>query len=110
MVPLRTVVSVTTVLAPYVIPRYNLSVAGPINGQAAANGSSGAAIAAVERVAAETLPAGYGFEWSGLSYQETQSAGQAPVRSEEHTSELQSLMRISYAVFCLQKKHTHTYF
>src|SRR3546814_2101490 len=29
-------------------------------------------------------------------------------RSEEHTSELQSLMRISYAVFCLKKK-THTY-
>src|SRR3546814_4477439 len=28
-------------------------------------------------------------------------------RSEEHTSELQSLMRISYAVFCLQKKNTH---
>src|SRR3546814_7467572 len=27
------------------------------------------------------------------------------LRSEEHTSELQSLMRISYAVFCLQKKH-----
>src|SRR3546814_6650103 len=35
------------------------------------------------------------------------------LRSEEHTSELQSLMRISYAVFCLTKKHTdkqiHTY-
>src|SRR3546814_7042095 len=32
----------------------------------------------------------------------------AGVRSEEHTSELQSLMRISYAVFCLKKKkHTH---
>src|SRR3546814_3600361 len=30
----------------------------------------------------------------------------ALARSEEHTSELQSLMRISYAVFCLQKKHT----
>src|SRR3546814_3527849 len=28
-------------------------------------------------------------------------------RSEEHTSELQSLMRISYAVFCLQKKNSH---
>src|SRR3546814_1387889 len=28
------------------------------------------------------------------------------LRSEEHTSELQSLMRISYAVFCLKKKHT----
>src|SRR3546814_8791550 len=29
-------------------------------------------------------------------------------RSEEHTSELQSLMRISYAVFCLKKKNTNT--
>src|SRR3546814_10235959 len=29
-----------------------------------------------------------------------------PLRSEEHTSELQSLMRTSYAVFCLQKKNT----
>src|SRR3546814_8775740 len=29
------------------------------------------------------------------------------LRSEEHTSELQSLMRISYAVFCLKKKHQH---
>src|SRR3546814_1790705 len=38
------------------------------------------------------------------------SRGENP-RSEEHTSELQSLMRISYAVFCLKKKtnrHTHT--
>src|SRR3546814_9247402 len=31
-----------------------------------------------------------------------------PVRSEEHTSELQSLMRISYAVFCLKKKKIKT--
>src|SRR3546814_4168711 len=31
----------------------------------------------------------------------------APCRSEEHTSELQSLMRISYAVFCLKKKTTN---
>src|SRR3546814_1419243 len=31
------------------------------------------------------------------------------VRSEEHTSELQSLMRISYAVFCLKKKKIHTH-
>src|SRR3546814_1798704 len=30
-------------------------------------------------------------------------------RSEEHTSELQSLMRISYAVFCLKKKNNNTY-
>src|SRR3546814_5938082 len=33
------------------------------------------------------------------------AAGQGVIRSEEHTSELQSLMRISYAVFCLKKKH-----
>src|SRR3546814_4552392 len=33
----------------------------------------------------------------------------APSRSEEHTSELQSLMRISYAVFCLKKKNKAKY-
>src|SRR3546814_1561094 len=37
------------------------------------------------------------------------SAGLSLKRSEEHTSELQSLMRISYAVFCLQKKNKKTY-
>src|SRR3546814_8108927 len=35
-------------------------------------------------------------------------AEQGPLRSEEHTSELQSLMRISYAVFCLKKKNNMT--
>src|SRR3546814_2374884 len=34
--------------------------------------------------------------------------GETLVRSEEHTSELQSLMRISYAVFCLKKKKNNT--
>src|SRR3546814_7711337 len=42
----------------------------------------------------------------GMGY--SQHAGMLRIRSEEHTSELQSLMRISYAVFCLQKKkHKH---
>src|SRR3546814_10542155 len=36
---------------------------------------------------------------------ELRGNGDAPLRSEEHTSELQSLMRISYAVFCLKKKN-----
>src|SRR3546814_4954412 len=36
-----------------------------------------------------------------------QGVQREPIRSEEHTSELQSLMRTSYAVFCLKKK-THT--
>src|SRR3546814_7597084 len=35
-------------------------------------------------------------------------AEESPARSEEHTSELQSLMRISYAVFCLKKKKKKT--
>src|SRR3546814_6753329 len=40
-----------------------------------------------------------GFTLHSISYETN--------RSEEHTSELQSLMRISYAVFCLKKKKTH---
>src|SRR3546814_5938337 len=36
------------------------------------------------------------------------SSAETRTRSEEHTSELQSLMRISYAVFCLKKKKNHT--
>src|SRR3546814_10801245 len=35
-------------------------------------------------------------------------AASSAARSEEHTSELQSLMRTSYAVFCLKKKHQET--
>src|SRR3546814_1861164 len=38
------------------------------------------------------------------SYRSTAGGSRRPIRSEEHTSELQSLMRISYAVFCLKKK------
>src|SRR3546814_3581732 len=37
-------------------------------------------------------------------FQQHQTAARIAIRSEEHTSELQSLMRISYAVFCLKKK------
>src|SRR3546814_5516115 len=39
----------------------------------------------------------------------TPSAASMSMRSEEHTSELQSLMRISYAVFCLKKKKKQTH-
>src|SRR3546814_4224272 len=43
------------------------------------------------------------------SYADASHALADAVRSEEHTSELQSLMRISYAVFCLKKKSIYTY-
>src|SRR3546814_4440481 len=47
--------------------------------------------------------------WKALSTDgETAAAFYEEVRSEEHTSELQSLMRISYAVFCLKKKSKRT--
>src|SRR3546814_9496214 len=42
----------------------------------------------------------------GLMFQDHALFPHRDVRSEEHTSELQSLMRISYAVFCLKKKNT----
>src|SRR3546814_9646274 len=52
--------------------------------------------------------AGGVVEGTGVEPATNPQAVTGPIRSEEHTSELQSLMRISYAVFCLKKKkHTH---
>src|SRR3546814_4446283 len=48
--------------------------------------------------------AGFGFQRFPVGYDAARFA--AHVRSEEHTSELQSLMRISYAVFCLKPKNS----
>src|SRR3546814_2249606 len=45
-----------------------------------------------------------GLEWT--RHGDIDSGTDGPRRSEEHTSELQSLMRISYAVFCMKKKKT----
>src|SRR3546814_8828742 len=45
----------------------------------------------------------------GFGVVDDQRGGGALARSEEHTSELQSLMRISYAVFCLKKKKKYNY-
>src|SRR3546814_11670000 len=48
------------------------------------------------------------FEKAGEEHRSSWSVAGRAVRSEEHTSELQSLMRISYAVFCLKKKKNYT--
>src|SRR3546814_2852540 len=45
------------------------------------------------------------LDWPSSENPEAIHAGLQALRSEEHTSELQSLMRISYAVFCLKKKN-----
>ena len=79
MVPLSSLVKSEAISAPNVTQRYNLYRTAEIGGDAAPGYSSGAAIKAMEEVAAASLPAGYGYEWSGISKQEKESAGQAPV-------------------------------
>src|SRR3546814_5198120 len=78
--------------------------------------SGGGAAAGARKLRLETLararrpgdPLGRGRVAARLVWKHVhrrRGAGAGGVRSEEHTSELQSLMRISYAVFCLKKKH-----
>src|SRR3546814_2235625 len=50
---------------------------------------------------------GDALRFSALTLNPLYASPGAPTRSEEHTSELQSLMRISYDVFCLKKKNIH---
>src|SRR3546814_1362120 len=55
-----------------------------------------------------SAPGGLCFRHSHIVRGNPTTAATSPCRSEEHTSELQSLMRITYAVFCLKKKITQT--
>jgi multidrug efflux pump len=70
MVPLSALLNVRSSFGPERAMRYNGFLAADVNGRAAPGYSSGQAQAAVERIAAETLPAGVGFEWTELTYQE----------------------------------------
>ena len=79
MVPLSTLVQRVSIGAQTVTQRYNLFRTADIGGNPASGYSSGQAMKALEEVAAAELPAGYGYEWSGISKQEQESAGQAPV-------------------------------
>jgi multidrug efflux pump subunit AcrB len=76
MVPLEGLVTVSEVLGPNSVNTYNLFPAVLINGAAAPGKSSGQAIAAMEQVAKQHLPQGYGYEWTAMSYQELQAVGQ----------------------------------
>jgi len=75
MVPLRSLVSLSTILAPQLIYRYNQFTSVQVNGSAAPGFSSGQAMATMERLAARTLPPGYGFAWSSMSFQERKAGG-----------------------------------
>src|SRR3546814_2337977 len=79
----------TAVVAAQTLANQNL-VLSRINGVQAAAGSL------IDRTSASTSHGNQQIDLAG-----------AEARSEEHTSELQSLMRISYAVFCLKKKTKH---
>ncbi len=79
MVPLSTLTTTSSITGPDVINRYNLFESIEINGAAAPGYSSGQAIAAMEKTAASVLPRGYGYDWTGLAYQEVTSRGQAPL-------------------------------
>ena len=74
MVPLRTLVRVEPVLGPESIERYNMFRSATVNGQPAPSASSGQAIAAMDKTAAQTLPAGFASEWTGMSREEIKSA------------------------------------
>ena len=67
------------VLGPQVVIRYNGFRAAVINGAPKPGFSSGQALAAMERLSATTLPAGYGFEWTGTALQEKTAAGQTGI-------------------------------
>ena len=77
MVPLANVVRVTETTAPQVINHFNLFRSAQITGAAAPGVSSGQALAEMERLAATALPAGFGYAWSGISFEEIKAGGQS---------------------------------
>jgi HAE1 family hydrophobic/amphiphilic exporter-1 len=79
IIPLETLVSLSSTVGPETISRYNLYRSAQINGSASEGFSSGDAIAAMERIAASTLPPGTAYEWSGLSLQEIKAGNMAPI-------------------------------
>jgi multidrug efflux pump len=70
MVPLATLLRIMPAAGPERAMRYNAFLSADINGGAARGYSSGEAQAAAERILAQTLPKGFGFEWTELTYQE----------------------------------------
>lgn len=74
MAPITQFMDLRKVYGPDNIKRFNMFTAISVNGSPADGYSSGQAIKAIEEVAAETLPAGYGYEFSGMTREE-QSAG-----------------------------------
>lgn len=75
MVPLETVISLKKVLAPRVVTRYNQYPSASITAVQNQSSSTGQAMGAVENLS-KSLPNGFSYDWSGMSYQEKSSSGQ----------------------------------
>ena len=76
MVPLENLVSLKPIVGPPLIYRYNQYPSVQITGQGAKGISSGQAMEKMEEILRKSLPEGYGFEWSSMSFQEKRVAGQ----------------------------------
>ncbi|GAA3924178.1 efflux RND transporter permease subunit [Chitinophaga oryziterrae] len=76
MVPVSTLVTLHKVYGPEVVNRYNLFNSITINIMAKPGRSNSEVMAAAERIMATSLPAGYGYEWGGLSREEKKSGDQ----------------------------------
>jgi hydrophobe/amphiphile efflux-1 (HAE1) family protein len=76
-VPLGAFTTVRTVTGPYRVPRYNLYPAAELDGAAAPGYSQGEAIQIMEKLAAETLPEGFSYEWTTLAYQQLKAGNTA---------------------------------
>ncbi|EJW13643.1 RND efflux system, inner membrane transporter CmeB [Rhodovulum sp. PH10] len=76
-VPLGAFTTVRDISGPYRVPRYNLYPAAELDGDSAPGTSQGQAIAIMEKLAAETLPPGIGYEWTGLAYQQIKAGDTA---------------------------------
>lgn len=72
-VPLSSLGQVKYKLGPIDVPHYNLYAAAKVNGGPAPGFSSGQGLAAMEEVAAKVLPEGFGYEWTGTTFQEQQT-------------------------------------
>ncbi len=76
LVPLQAVADVELITAPSSVIRYNNLRSVVLNGAPAPGYSSGDALTAMEKLAKSTLPAGYGYEWTGTALQEKAASGQ----------------------------------
>jgi hydrophobe/amphiphile efflux-1 (HAE1) family protein len=76
MVPVAAFATADFIVGPMSLQRYNNQRAAKISGEPAAGTSSGAALDAMEEVAAANLPPGFNVEWTGTALQERQAAGQ----------------------------------